>query len=159
MTGTVRTGHISRLKAVALAAVGGWIALQFIPVDRSSPPVTQNVIAPPEVETILRRACYACHANETTWPWYGYLAPASWLMAYGVGAGREAVNYSTWPRDDASQAARLAAVSVTSVEQGQMPPAYHTLLERGGTVSPEDLKLLKAWAESASEKLREEAVR
>jgi hypothetical protein len=147
----VGTGHISRLKAAALAVIGGWIAVQFIPIDRSNPPVTENVVAPPAVEAILRRACYACHAHETAWPWYGYLAPSSWLMAYGVAAGREAVNYSTWPRENPAEAARLAEISVQSVEAGRMPPRYHTLLAGEDVLSPRDVALLKAWAAGLSE--------
>jgi hypothetical protein len=39
-------------------------AIQFVPVDRSNPPVEQEVPAPDNVRAFLRRACYDCHSNE-----------------------------------------------------------------------------------------------
>ena len=66
------------------------------PVDRENPPVTGDIGAPSEVDAILRTSCYDCHSNETVWPWYSYLAPASWLVAEDVEHGREHLNFSEW---------------------------------------------------------------
>ena len=144
----MHTHHISKPKAVALAFIAGWIAVQFVPVDRSNPPVTGEVEAPSEVAAVLRRACYDCHSNEARWPWYGYLAPVSWVMAHGVAAGRAAVNYSTWPDYDATEAAARIQASIAAAVQGRMPPRHHATLRPDARLSPEDLAVLKAWAEA-----------
>lgn len=140
------TSHISKPKAVALAFIAGWIAVQFVPIDRTNPPVTGDIDAPPEVEAVLRRACYDCHSNETRWPWYGYLAPTSWAMAHGVAAGRAALNYSTWPDYDTTEAAAHIQSSVAAAAQGRMPPRHHATLSPDARLSEEDLAVLEAWA-------------
>ncbi len=61
--------------------------IQFIPVNRSNPPVEEEILASPEVKTILKRACYDCHSHETIWPSYSRVAPVSWLLAWDVGEG------------------------------------------------------------------------
>ena len=76
------------------------VAIQFIPVDRSNPPVTQEINAPPNVMTILKTSCYDCHSNETNWPWYSYVAPVSFLVASDVQNGRKRVNFSEWDKYD-----------------------------------------------------------
>ena len=48
---------------VVLGVVVVLVGMQFVPVDRSNPPVTAEVPAPPEVRAVLRRACYDCHCN------------------------------------------------------------------------------------------------
>lgn len=139
------TSHISKPKAVALAFIAGWIAVQFIPVDRTNPPVTREVRAPPEVASVVRGACYDCHSNEVRWPWYGYLAPVSWALSRGVEEGRAAMNFSTWPDDDPAGRTRLIEAAVESVAQGRMPPRYYAVLHPGARLSKEDLAVLRGW--------------
>ncbi|HMA79693.1 MAG TPA: heme-binding domain-containing protein, partial [Candidatus Binatia bacterium] len=74
------------------------IGLQFVPVDRANPPEHDQLAVPAEVQAILRRACYDCHSNETNWPWYSQIAPASLLLANDVKEGRREVNFSTWEK-------------------------------------------------------------
>ena len=74
--------------------IAAFILIQFVPVDRSNPPVLSDVQAPAEVQTILRRSCYDCHSHETHWPWYAYVAPASWFVVDHIEEGRE--DLGTW---------------------------------------------------------------
>ena len=74
--------------SVGLAVAVLLVAIQFVPGGAVNPPVTQDLPAPPEVKAILRQACYDCHSHETRWPWYGRVAPSSWLVARDVSAGR-----------------------------------------------------------------------
>ena len=89
------------LKKIAIIVVGVlaviFILIQFIPVDRTNPPVTREVAwDSAETARIARRACYDCHSNETVWPWYSNIAPASLLVASDVRDGRSYLNFSEW---------------------------------------------------------------
>ena len=77
---------LQKYAVLALAAV--FVAIQLVPVHRDNPPVASDLDAPADVKSILRRACYDCHSNETRWPWYAYVAPVSWLVAHDVEEGR-----------------------------------------------------------------------
>lgn len=83
------------IAALAVAAV----VIQFVPVEKSNPPVTREIRwDSPETAALARRACYDCHSHETTWPWYASVAPVSWRVTHHVNHGREYLNFSTWDR-------------------------------------------------------------
>jgi len=63
------------LKRAGLALIVVLIAIQFIPVNMTNPPERGDPPGPPEVQALLRRACFDCHSNETVWPWYSQIAP------------------------------------------------------------------------------------
>jgi len=122
---------------------------QLVPIDRSNPPVTAEVPAPPAVRAILERSCYDCHSNESRWPWYGYVAPVSWIMAYDISEARGHVNFSTWDAyTEEKQAHKLEEVW-EEVEEGEMPFFVYLPLHPEAELSEADKELLEAWADPA----------
>src|SRR5262249_52885770 len=70
-------------------------ASQLVPVSHDNPPVQQAVQwDSPQTQQLARRACMDCHSSETRWPWYSYVAPASWLTSLHVHAARQQFNLS-----------------------------------------------------------------
>ncbi len=95
-------------------------------VDTSNPPVTADVPASAAVKGILRRACYDCHSNETQWPWYGRIAPVSWLLARDVREGRAELNFSTWNQYSTQQRVKKLKESWEEVAKPRdVPPPAH----------------------------------
>jgi hypothetical protein len=138
------------LKRAGIAAGLVVALLQLWPVDRSNPPASAALAAPPEVEAILRRSCYDCHSNETRWPWYSYVAPVSWIVAKDVREGRMALNYSAWGRLDPVQQAKAARETVDESAEGEMPMAAYLLTHPGAHLAAGEIELLRAWAESVA---------
>ena len=113
-------------RRIGIAMLLSLVAIQFIPVGEgvSNPPVTQTVKwDSPRTEELARRACYDCHSNETSWPWYAHIAPISWLVAHDVAEGREHMNFSEWdrPQKHADEAAQ-------KLEEVEMPLTSYTVL-------------------------------
>jgi hypothetical protein len=73
-----------RPATIVLTAIGLAIVVQLVPISHDNPPVTGALTAPATVAPILQRACSDCHSHHTTWPWYSYVAPVSWLVARDV---------------------------------------------------------------------------
>lgn len=123
------------------------ILIQFTPrIVRDNPPVTGEIDAPPEVLSILRRACYDCHSNETRWPWYGYVAPISWLVSRDVQNGRFQLNFSTWEAVPAQYRMLYRIEIVRQVEAGHMPPPAYLWLHSGARLDPGDIERLRRWS-------------
>ena len=139
--------RLSKQGLIGLAVV--LVLAQFIPVDRTNPPVESRVDAPPEVVAVLERACYDCHSNETVWPVYSRIAPFSWLVANDVHEGRDAVNYTTWGRYSAEKRAELLEETWEEVEEGEMPLPSYVRLHSDARLSDTDRALVRAWAASA----------
>lgn len=123
------------------------IAIQLIPTARAeNPAVEEEIVASAEVMHLLRRSCYDCHSNETSWPWYSRVAPARWLVHHDVLEGREHLNFSTWNRYDAEQRAEKLEELVEEVHEGKMPPWFYTPLHPGSGLSDPERAVLERWA-------------
>ena len=132
----------------SVVALGvAFLLIQLVPLDRDNPPVTQDIGAPPEVAAVLRRACYDCHSNEVHWPWYAYVAPASFLVTQDVAAGRFAMNFSEWDSYDSDMQWSLVLDIVDVTEEGEMPPGVYTPLHPDAVLSEADLEILSNWVD------------
>lgn len=136
-----RRGIVTGLVVVAFLLVA-----QAFRAPRGNPPVESDVPASPEVRALLRRACYDCHSNETAWPWYARLAPASWIVVHDVERGRASVNFSTWAAYDAVKRSKMLRESATEIGEGEMPPWYYRLIHPEARLTAEDEAVLRAWA-------------
>ena len=127
--------------------VGGLLlAVQLVPVNRTNPPVQEEVPASPEVRAVLRCACYDCHSHESTWPWYGYVAPVSWLVARDISEAREHLNFSTWNRLSPEDRAEAFEEAWEEIESGEMPLWFYVPLHPEAKLTAEDRALLRAWS-------------
>lgn len=140
----VKLKRILKLGGIALLAL--LVLAQFVPVDRTNPPAGEEIVAPAEVMTVLERACYDCHSNETVWPAYSRIAPVSWLVARDVRLGREALNYSSWGRYSAEERSELLEETWEEVEEGEMPMKAYVLLHPAARLTAEDEGVLRAWS-------------
>jgi mono/diheme cytochrome c family protein len=135
-----------RLPRVIRWAVWGGLALfaaiQLVPYgrDHTNPPVTEAAaFAPGPGLELARGACFDCHSNETAWPWYTSVAPASWLAQRDVDEGRATLNFSEWDRPQA-EVDELIEV----IEDAEMPPVSYTLIHPSARLSDEECSALIA---------------
>lgn len=136
-----------RRAVVALAAIGvGFVAIQFVPVDRSNPPVRSDVGAPAEVAVLLRAACYDCHSRETRWPWYSRVAPVSWFVARHVDEGRRELDFSDWPTIDFTAQDELLREVAKEVEKGKMPLASYRWGHPEARLTAAQREIIVHWA-------------
>ena len=105
------------LKRIGVALIVVLVGIQLVPVNRTNPAITREVKwDAPTTRELAQRACFDCHSNETTWPWYGYIAPVSWRLADHINEGRGVLNFSTWdqPNTDLDEV-------VENIEENEMP--------------------------------------
>lgn len=121
------------------------VGIQFIPVDRTNPPVTKEINAPDEVKAILKKACYDCHSNETNWAWYTKIAPASFLASRDVKEGREHLNFSEWDRY-AGKESKVKEEIWEEVRDEKMPPWQYRIMHSESKLSDQEKNTLRNWA-------------
>ena len=112
------------------------IGIQFIPVERSNPSVTEEISSPSNIKAILKKSCYDCHSNETEYPWYAHVAPISFLVAKDVKNGRRNLNFSEWDRYDKENGEKILVKISNEVEKGTMPLAIYTLVHPTAKLDP-----------------------
>lgn len=78
-----------------------------------------------EVQDLLRNACYDCHSDRTTYPWYSYITPVNFWMQHHIDEGRAEFDMSSWGRRRDKWQRHKAKESVEMLEEGEMPlPSY-----------------------------------
>jgi hypothetical protein len=136
------------LIAIALIFIGS----QFVRPAKTNPPFDQSrtlasqTNMPPDVAGIFKRSCYDCHSNETTWPWYSNVAPASWFLIDHVNHGREHMNFSDWARYNPKEAEELLEEMCEEVEKGAMPLSSYLILHPDAKLSDQDKQMICDWA-------------
>ena len=132
-------------KYLMLGAAIIFIAMQLVQPDRTNPAANPAasfaVVAKPapEVTAIFKRACADCHSNETIWPWYSRVAPASWLVADDVKDGRAHINLSEW-NFLSPEAARLKLKTACKlVRDGKMPLWQYRLMHTEARLTAADV--------------------
>jgi hypothetical protein len=124
------------LLGVFLAA----ILIQLVPYGHTytnPPQVQEPAWDSPQTRELMRRACFDCHSNATTWPWYSRVAPVSWLVQNDVDGGRHHLNFSEWnrPQDNAKHVAAEA-------KTGDMPLWYYLPMHPAARLTDAEKQML-----------------
>ena len=146
--------RIGKWLAAVLAILFG--VIQLVPVERTNPAIEEEVPAPVDVHSVLKRACYDCHSNETVWPWYSRIAPASWQIAQDVREGRAAVNFSTWNRLGTEEQSEAMLATWEEVAEGEMPPSLYLPLHPEANLSEADRAILREWSQAGQVEMAEQ---
>lgn len=135
------------LEAIVAAGAVVFAIIQVFPTSVTNPPITHDVGAPAHVESILRRACYDCHSNETRWPWYSHVAPASWLVIRDVDRARKHLNFSTWDKytDDPETVVRKFRNIDKVMHNRSMPLWYYLPAHSAARLASGDREALEDW--------------
>lgn len=133
----------------ALKATVRWTAITFVVValsiqlvpygrNHTNPPVvSEPPWDSPRTRQLAVQTCFACHSNQTVWPWYSNIAPLSWRLQNHVDKGRRKVNYSEWNRPQPE-----AGNSAKQLQSGEMPPQDYLWLHPKARLSPADRQAL-----------------
>jgi len=136
------------LTAVTMVLLVFLLIAQFITIQRTNPPLKGDLAAPPHIKTLLRRACYDCHSNETRWPWYTYIAPVSWLIVHDVERGRQELNFSEWGSYYFATQIRKLQWMGRALREENMPPWTYRIFHPGTGLTQRDSTVLEQWIEA-----------
>jgi len=142
---------------IGIGAAVVLLASQLIPIDRSHPAVdpSQSLYSAPavpkEVRAVLQRSCNDCHSYETSWPWYSYVAPVSWVVSHDVHRGRKAMNFSEWGSYSAKRKEDKLEEICEQLVNGDMPDRKYAFFHRGSRVTQQERSAICQWTEDARE--------
>jgi hypothetical protein len=155
----MRPAFRKTIRVLLMIALIVFIGIQFVRPRIDNPPVTGDLVAPPEVKMILQRACYNCHSNQIHLAWFDEPAPAYWLVAKDVHEARAMLNFSSWDSLSRAQQAASLFESIMQIEQRAMPLSQYTLLHHGGIITADELAVLKKYALTLAYKAKFDSAR
>lgn len=142
---------MKRTKVVLLTLFALFLIIQLIrPVrnERGQAPeadISSLYGMPEQVHRIFKRACYDCHSNSTTYPWYANIQPLGWWLADHIREGKRELNFNEFGTYSLrKQKSKLKSIT-GSLEDNSMPLSSYTLIHKNAKLSLVDKVLVLNW--------------
>jgi hypothetical protein len=120
-----------------------FLMLQLVRPELTNPPVSAELHTSPEVESILRTSCYACHSNETRLSWFDEIVPAYQLVVHDVRTARLHLNFSELGALPPARQRAILFETVNQIQMGAMPLPRYTRLHPEAVVTASQLTVLR----------------
>ena len=129
------------------------IAIQFIRPARNissqllATDITKTVKTSDSVQTVLKKACYDCHSNNTNYPWYANIQPVGWFLANHVSEGKRKLNFSefgSYPQR--KQSSKLNNIA-NEIQDDGMPLSSYRLIHKKARLTAIEKSLVIKWAQ------------
>lgn len=147
------------VKKILIGLLVVFVIIQFIQParnrsnGRSSTDLAIKVFVPENVQRVLQTACYDCHSNNTSYPWYSNVQPFGWLMAGHIRKGKAELNFSEFGfYSKRRQISKLSGIS-NSVRDGTMPLVSYLILHQRARLSIKEKALIIEWATKTKDSL------
>ena len=102
---------------------------------------------PDTLASVFLNSCYDCHSNYTNYPWYGNLAPASWILNRHINEGKEQMNFSSWGVLNKAQKISQLDQICDECTNGSMPLQSYLLIHRSAVLGADNIEAICDWAE------------
>lgn len=148
------------LKNTLLVLLVLFVLIQFYPraAENHNPDASRDIAqvhaVPANVQSVLKSACYDCHSNQTTYPWYANLQPVSYWLNDHIVEGKKELNFSEFASYRLSKQFRKLEEINGEVKEGKMPLQSYTLIHTDAKLSADDKLTLASWAESLRDSMR-----
>ena len=105
------------------------------------------------VQALLKNACYDCHSNNSSYPWYVNIQPAGWLMARHINHGKGVLNFSEFGNySHRKQISKLTGIA-NSVRDNLMPLSSYMWMHKNARLNKNQSELIIEWARTAKDSL------
>jgi hypothetical protein len=149
-------GIIKKTLIVLLVAL---VVIQFIhPAKNTSNTVMAEDFnnlypIPDSVQTILQKACYDCHSNNTRYPWYNNIQPVAWWLNDHINEGKRELNFSEFGKRPLAKQAKKLKKLAKEVQEGGMPLNSYTWIHKDAILTDAEKTMLINWANNLSDKI------
>jgi len=146
------------VKKIAIALLVVLVGMQFFRPDKNQAEgdyvaaFVAETQPSPEVQGILKSACYDCHSANTNYPWYSNVAPISYWLADHIEEGKEHLDFSDWANYTAKKKDHKLEELVEEVKEGEMPLNEYTWTHADARLTQEQITALLTWAEETRKK-------
>ncbi|RMB60562.1 hypothetical protein EAX61_06995 [Dokdonia sinensis] len=136
------------LKIIAWLALVALIVIQFFPIilnESDYVPQSDFMVenqVPATIKNRLQVSCYDCHSNNTDYPWYSKIQPATWFLEDHIQEGKDELNFNEWATySDRRKNSKLRSI-ISQIEEDKMPLDSYTLIHKDAILSDEDKRMI-----------------
>ena len=139
-------------KKILITLVIIFAAIQFFRPEKNvatgtSPnDITQLYQTSDEVVTVLKKACYDCHSNNTVYPWYANIQPVAWWLNDHIVEGKDELNFSEFAAYEPGRQYHKLEEVKEMIDEDEMPLASYTLIHRDAKLTDAEKAAVLGWA-------------
>lgn len=148
-------------KILLISIVILFIAAQFIQPAKnqanasSNKDITHTVSMPENVLTILKKSCYDCHSNYTSYPWFDRITPVNWWVANHVKTGKIELNFTEFGNySTKKQLHKLKEIKET-VENDEMPLQSYVIMHHDTRLTDTQKNMLIDWTQKVTDEIKQ----
>jgi hypothetical protein len=136
------------------------IAIQFIhPPKNVSTEVLANDISkqyavPAAVDSILTKACYDCHSNNTKYPWYNNIQPVAWWLNDHVKSGKAHLNFNEFTNMRVARQYKRLKDCIETVKAAEMPLESYTWIHKNAILTDTEKEILYNWCNTVRDSIK-----
>jgi len=145
------------LKKILLLLFLAFVIAQFFGPEKnqgnlaSIEPFLVETNPPEDVKLVLKTACFDCHSDYTSYPWYNNITPVNYWMAGHVDHGKEELNFSNWSNYSLKRKDRKLDEVIELVEKREMPLNSYTWTHNDAKLTDKQINNIVSWASSVRE--------
>lgn len=141
------------IKKILLALLAVLVIIQFIRPEKNesgenSRDISTAYFVPANIKGTFEIACYDCHTNKTTYPWYSNIQPVAWWIDSHVDDGKRHLNLSEFTKlPIAVQNHKLEEI-IETVKEKEMPLESYTWMgmHEAANLSDDQRAAITSWA-------------
>jgi hypothetical protein len=116
--------------------------------------ISKQYAVPPEVSTILEKACNDCHSNYTIYPWYSKVQPIDWWMTNHIMEGKGELNFDEFTTYNLRRQYHKLEEVMKEVKEGEMPLNSYTWIHTDAKLNDAEKNTLINWAGAIREQMK-----
>jgi len=107
-----------------------------------------------DVKTILQKACYDCHSNNTRYPWYSNIQPVDWWLTSHINGGKKQLNFDEYAKKSLRYQYNKMKEAIDLVKKGEMPLNSYTWIHKDAILTDNEKNKLIGWAEGIMDTMK-----
>jgi len=147
-------------KTIGIIVLLFLIAIQFFhsPKNISANPSPDNIATryplPEGVDTILKKACYDCHSNNTVYPWYNNIQPVAWWLHNHIDDGKRHLNFDVFTSYSIARQYKKLDDIIDEIKQGDMPLPSYTIEHKDAILTASEKEIIYDWCNALRDSIQ-----
>jgi hypothetical protein len=147
------------IKKIAYILLAALVIIQFIRPARnisttaSANHISKKYTVSSNVNSVLEKACYDCHSNNTVYPWYANIQPVGFWLDDHVNEGKGELNFDEFMTYSPKKARHKMEEVIDQVKEGEMPLNSYTWIHKNSILTQEEKTELTAWADNLAKQI------
>lgn len=152
------------IKKIMIGLLVVLVIIQFIRpaknINTASQPndIAVAMAVPNDVQVILHKACYDCHSNNTSYPWYANIQPVYWWLNNHVEEGKDELNFSEFGTYKLKRKLKKFNEISGEVTDGEMPLESYTWIHKEAKLTQEEANKIINWANLMAKKVEADSL-